>query len=1456
MGLIGREIIQSVAYDDPNAKRPNLNYRETFPITVFDAVRESMDDPDGRTLQDVLNLIFQMLQDKQPIFKAHPANFLMTYAGVAGGAGAIQIAQDIPWNPEQQSQDRIPTEKAVGNLMFKLGLVDENGNPVNDPESKHVRWSDIIGRPLAYTGVGPHDDGFMTQKAVSELFKQMEIKMDDIGDLSAAKVDAFIERLNNHTSNTSNPHAVTADQVGAVSKEALRYHIEEAENPHRITPAMIGLDQIDNTSDEDKPLSAAMRQAIVHINETILDITNNIGDLDFVIAADYDQHSGNFTINFKSGNEVILHIPINGLVDEITYDKGTKELIFYELGGDSKRVSVADLFIRYIGSVGSEIQVTIDSDQETGPQTIRAEIRNGSITAEKLAEGALNTSVISDQAITAEKIKDLTITSIKIADGAIITEKIGEKAVTSTRIADRAVTGRQLFTSGLPNRILAVQDAGTDPLWSLIYGSMIDDGAIQTRHILNFSVTPEKLAERSVTTSKLENQAVTNDKLAPNAVRSENIIPNSIPGSKLAIGILMPGTPLIEKRPGEKADNNQIPDTHWVREFLKGSVLTHENMGKRIVDGTNLFSSDVRNRVLTVGRAKSDPVWSQVNGEMIADGAVDTRNIAGLAITAPKLADEVIESRHIGRGVIKGIHIANEAVSSENLFKAPGAGYLLGTISDDGIPIYAKLMENMVAPNTIGTMAIQDNSVTPSKVQTSPDGAVVLGVHLKNTSPVWTKISSSMIAPRAVNGAALFSSSVANQVLVTDKPGTDPHWGTINAGMIDERAVRSEHIAPNVIKTEHLQEKIIEGRHLAEWSIPGNRILPRSITGAHLVTSENANRVLGITDPYSDAQWLQVQTDMIADKAITKEKMMQSENPYRVLGATQAGVPPEYLMITHQFIVDGTIIPSKLERNFVLQGTPELTAHPAADADNFQLASTKWVRKVIRDMWIDTIPTILSNFLELTAAQIEEEWATKGTKPDGPDNDDIFISKDDIIASGNFETIPGGSGSSGGMGIFPVQNVTHDMIDDHAIDGRKLFTHPYGPRVLGITAPNEDVEFILIEEDLISDGAVTTNKIQRDLHLLGSPKLEVRPQPSASTQYGGGDLIPDCQWVLDRIAEAAKYGVNGFSGNNMKEITPEQVKYEWQTKGTTPDEEPTDDFESVDGNAPSTIPGGGSGGGSSGSGDGVYKVSDKVVDNIHNAAYNSTIPDIEPSEDPKDVKPTYDGDYKKILSGGSAVGNGTPIGILMNDVVTTPTIQNRAVTGQKLFTSIVGHRVLGVRTANSDPEYLQIDNEMVQERAIDGRTLFSTDEGYKSLIVKEPGTNPIWGLITASMLEDRAVTTSKIKDRAVTHDKLAQAAVDAENLVERAIISNTHLKDGIVTDQKLADHAVTPVKIARRAVKAEHIEKDIVLPGHPTVAPDTGYETRSLRNIILSPNPPTNSGNSGFSNGDIWFQYI
>ena len=116
-----------------------------------------------------------------------------------------------------------------------------------------------------------------------------------------------IENLNAHASNKTNPHSVTKSQVGlgnvpnvatndqtptyndtttfatltsgeklgvAMAKIKLAItnlinHIANKSNPHGVTKSQVGLGNVDNTSDTDKPISTATQAALDTINSSL-----------------------------------------------------------------------------------------------------------------------------------------------------------------------------------------------------------------------------------------------------------------------------------------------------------------------------------------------------------------------------------------------------------------------------------------------------------------------------------------------------------------------------------------------------------------------------------------------------------------------------------------------------------------------------------------------------------------------------------------------------------------------------------------------------------------------------------------------------------------------------------------------------------------------------------------------------------------------------------------------------------------------------------------------------------------------------------------------------------------------------------------------------------------------------------------------------------------------------------
>ena len=116
---------------------------------------------------------------------------------------------------------------------------------------------------------------------------------------NCVQVDVF----DNHTNDYENPHNVTKEQIGLdqvdntsdlekpisdATQAALDAHTFDTDNPHEVTKEQIGLANVDDTADLDKPISDATQAAL----DEKADL-GHVHDLDEIISDVLDvEHGG------------------------------------------------------------------------------------------------------------------------------------------------------------------------------------------------------------------------------------------------------------------------------------------------------------------------------------------------------------------------------------------------------------------------------------------------------------------------------------------------------------------------------------------------------------------------------------------------------------------------------------------------------------------------------------------------------------------------------------------------------------------------------------------------------------------------------------------------------------------------------------------------------------------------------------------------------------------------------------------------------------------------------------------------------------------------------------------------------------------------------------------------------------------------------------------------------------
>ena len=61
----------------------------------------------------------------------------------------------------------------------------------------------------------------------------------------------------------------TSEELGLVGTGTFEAHVNDFDNPHKVTKSQIGLDNVDNTSDLNKPISTAQQNAIDAVQDNL-----------------------------------------------------------------------------------------------------------------------------------------------------------------------------------------------------------------------------------------------------------------------------------------------------------------------------------------------------------------------------------------------------------------------------------------------------------------------------------------------------------------------------------------------------------------------------------------------------------------------------------------------------------------------------------------------------------------------------------------------------------------------------------------------------------------------------------------------------------------------------------------------------------------------------------------------------------------------------------------------------------------------------------------------------------------------------------------------------------------------------------------------------------------------------------------------------------------------------------
>lgn len=1105
MGVVNKRIVQSRTYISDKLKPPpEANYELTYPITTYDAVKSSWDN-DATTLAEDIESIKEKLIGTQRRIPGKPANYLMTYGGISGEVGSIKYTTTMEWNRDGQSHDRIPTEKAVGDYLHRIGLLDPNGNP---KDAKNIHWEDIIGVPMAYRSLGDNTDGFITQNVITENFKKVSSDLNEVDVKHTTSTEEIKKILIDHIKNDI-PPVITPSGIGAVPTEEFRTHVENVENPHHVTAAQIGLDRVNNTTDLEKPISTAVQAALDNISDVIHSLNNAKPGFTDV---SYDMEKGLLTLKSALETKTVT-IPLNALISSITYNANSHTLVTNDLSGKTERtINLSELHTDINAADTTTIKTKLVANATKSLYTIQSEVEDHSINEHKLAYGSVYTN----------HLKDSAVSGVKIAP-----DSIGAR-----HISNASITLNKIVSSSNANRVLAVTTVGSTPQYAKVNSEMIDNDAVRENNLAIASVSSRTIQDGSVQPNHIGDQVIRTNHISQSSIQRNHLKDKIVDGSAIADDVQLNGIPTITT-PNQDVVDKAIINKEFLFNALRSYKLSNDNFDEKTITPNKLKSADVQNRVLISIDPAQPPAWAKINHDCIEDKAIRSEHLDDNTINARNIENLSIGDRHIRSDAITTRHIKESAIDSTKLFKSTEADMLLGTLDIHSHPVYTKLTRKMIPPRLITGEELQDESITLDKIKKPEDndsGYQVVAIERGNLAPRWSKIKNRMIDDHQIDGRTLFTTSSRNKVLLVTEANTPPYYGTINSEMISDSGVASNNLQKHSVQEEHIKPLTLSTEHFKLRQIRGEHIVEGTITGTELFPSLHPNRVLAVTDQNLPANYVKINKDMLEPSSVDGSKLFRATSNHTVLGVYSSDRDPQYLKITSDYIRDQSIESKSLQRDIQLRGLSTLDNTPADDTTNLmRIANLKYVKNAIAKALENYTP---ANVYHFNPSQFDEIASVVSLKTNVFDS----IIDDKVRAMWNASALPDVNNALAvdnqyfkltGTKTLTFSDEFAQQLRDAAagigghrsIRGNKLFSSNVDNRVLAVTAAGEDAAYVQINSAMIEIDGVHTENIATNA--ITSDKL--------------ADGAVQNNNILDQTITGAKIDLNTITGDNIQD---------------------------------------------------------------------------------------------------------------------------------------------------------------------------------------------------------------------------------------------------------------------------------------------------------------------------------
>jgi len=227
------------------------------------------------------------------------------------------------------------------------------------------------------------------------------------------------------------------------------------------------------------------------------------------------------------------------------------------------------------------------------------------VSSAEILDGSVTNNDLADNSVIAAKIAPNAIGSSHIQSGAVGTAQIAIDAVTSNQIADNSIVGFDHIVSGS------------------ISGSLLTNNSINSDHIQVGAVDSSEIASNAVRSAEIDDFSIDSIDIAADAITNSKIADG-------AVGLI-------------QMDDNSVGSN----EIINGSIQSFD-MGVNSINANHIVSNAVGSDEIAANAVGASEIASNAVGSSeIASNAVGTAELAANSVTAVKIQSNAVGSSEV-----------------------------------------------------------------------------------------------------------------------------------------------------------------------------------------------------------------------------------------------------------------------------------------------------------------------------------------------------------------------------------------------------------------------------------------------------------------------------------------------------------------------------------------------------------------------------------------------------------------------------------------------------------------------------------------------------------------------------------------------------------------------------------------------------------------------------------------